>query len=109
MKFLDHRGLCYVIICCQGAFFRSFFDIHLVYSIDDSFAAEFRQSIMDPFSSPPPSGSGVGVSNEVMMDQVKHQLAQAYAEEFFGVTFFSPIFRSITFRWLARSNLPTST
>ncbi|XP_024365024.1 mitochondrial import inner membrane translocase subunit TIM13 [Physcomitrium patens] len=39
---------------------------------------------MDPFSSPPPSGSGLGVSNEVMMGQVKQQLAQAYAEEFFG-------------------------
>lgn len=44
-----------------------------------------KGEIMDPFSSPPPSGSGSGVSNEVMMDQVKHQLAQAYAEEFFGV------------------------
>jgi hypothetical protein len=40
---------------------------------------------MDPFSSPPPSSSGSGVSNEMMMDQVKQQLAQAYAEEFFGV------------------------
>lgn len=40
---------------------------------------------MDPFSSPPPSGSGEGPSNEVVMDQVKQQLAQAYAEEFFGV------------------------
>jgi len=40
---------------------------------------------MDSFSSPSPSGSGLGVSNEAMMGQVKQQLAQAYAEEFFGV------------------------
>jgi hypothetical protein len=40
---------------------------------------------MDPFSSPPPSGSGEGPSNEVVMDKVKQQLAQAYAEEFFSV------------------------
>lgn len=42
---------------------------------------------MDPFSSPSPSGSGsgLGLSNEAMMGQVKQQLAQAYAEEFFGV------------------------
>lgn len=46
---------------------------------------------MDPFSSPPPSGSASGMSNEVMMDQVKQQLAQAYAEEFFGVRFLSPV------------------
>lgn len=40
---------------------------------------------MDPFSSPPPSGSRSGISNEMMMDQVKQQMAQAYAEEFFSV------------------------
>jgi hypothetical protein len=40
---------------------------------------------MDPFSSPPPLGSGEGPSNEVVMDKVKQQLAQAYAEEFFSV------------------------
>lgn len=40
---------------------------------------------MDPFASPPLPGSGHEVSNEVMMDQVKQQLAQAYAEEFYGV------------------------
>jgi len=40
---------------------------------------------MDPFSSPSPSGSGLGVSNDMVMGQVKQQLAQAYAEEFFGV------------------------
>jgi hypothetical protein len=39
---------------------------------------------MDPFSSPPPSGSAEGPSNEVVMDKVKQQLAQAYAEEFFS-------------------------
>ncbi|CAK9220743.1 unnamed protein product [Sphagnum troendelagicum] len=38
---------------------------------------------MDPFSSPPLSGSAEGPSNEVVMDKVKQQLAQAYAEEFF--------------------------
>lgn len=40
---------------------------------------------MDPFSSPPLSGSAEGPSNEVVMDKVKQQLAQAYAEEFFSV------------------------
>lgn len=62
-------------------------------SIDDSSSGEILQNlgcsyysiIMDPFSSPPPSGSGSGASNEMMMDQVKQQLAQAYAEEFFSV------------------------
>jgi import inner membrane translocase subunit TIM13 len=39
---------------------------------------------MDPFSSPPLSGSAEGPSNEVVMDKVKQQLAQAYAEEFFS-------------------------
>jgi hypothetical protein len=48
---------------------------------------------MDPFSSPPPSGSGEGPSNEVVMDQVKQQLAQAYAEEFFGVRNNPPLSR----------------
>ena len=51
---------------------------------------------MDPFSSPPPSGSASGMSNEVMMDQVKQQLAQAYAEEFFGVRFLCPILSSMS-------------
>lgn len=48
---------------------------------------------MDPFSSPPPSGSAEGPSNEVVMDQVKQQLAQAYAEEFFGVRNNPPLSR----------------
>ncbi|GAQ87592.1 TIM8 mitochondrial import inner membrane translocon protein [Klebsormidium nitens] len=38
---------------------------------------------MDAFSSPRPSSSG-GPSNEEMMDQVRTQLAHAYAEEFFA-------------------------
>lgn len=33
---------------------------------------------MDPFSSPPPSGSASGMSNEVMMDQVKQDLVKEY-------------------------------
>jgi hypothetical protein len=45
---------------------------------------------MDPFSSPLPSGSGEGPSNEVVMDKVKQQLAQAYAEEFFSVKYLCP-------------------
>ncbi|KAJ7542362.1 hypothetical protein O6H91_10G103000 [Diphasiastrum complanatum] len=38
---------------------------------------------MDPYSSSSQSGRS-GPSPEVLMDQVKQQLAQAYAEEFFG-------------------------
>jgi hypothetical protein len=68
----------------------NFFSAH---SIDDSSSGEILQNlgcsyysiIMDPFWSPPPSGSGSGASNEIMMDQVKQQLAQASAEEFFSV------------------------
>ncbi|XP_029123406.2 uncharacterized protein [Elaeis guineensis] len=37
---------------------------------------------MDPFSSPAPSNGSSGPSTEALMDQVKAQLAQAYAEEF---------------------------
>lgn len=51
---------------------------------------------MDPFSSPSPSSSGSGVSSEMMMDQVKQQLAQAYAEEFFGVRISAPTSLSST-------------
>ncbi|AAD25551.1 Unknown protein [Arabidopsis thaliana] len=36
---------------------------------------------MDSYSSPPMGGSGSSVSPEVMMESVKTQLAQAYAEE----------------------------
>ncbi|GLJ55249.1 hypothetical protein SUGI_1185490 [Cryptomeria japonica] len=36
---------------------------------------------MDPFSSPSPNSSS-SVSNEHLMDQLKTQIAQAYAEEF---------------------------
>ena len=58
---------------------------------------------MDPFSSPSPSSSGSGVSNEMMMDQVKQQLAQAYAEEFFGVSIFeTSSLLSTTFRCIRR-------
>ncbi|CAN6480550.1 unnamed protein product [Victoria cruziana] len=37
---------------------------------------------MDSFSSPSPVGSSSPPSTEQLMDQVKTQLAQAYAEEF---------------------------
>lgn len=40
---------------------------------------------MDPFGAPPSSLSGTQASNEHMMGQLKQQLAQAYAEEFFSV------------------------
>ncbi|KAG6554430.1 hypothetical protein Mapa_004347 [Marchantia paleacea] len=39
---------------------------------------------MDPFGAPPSSLSGTQPSNEHMMGQLKQQLAQAYAEEFFS-------------------------
>ncbi|BBN01468.1 mitochondrial import inner membrane translocase subunit TIM13 [Marchantia polymorpha subsp. ruderalis] len=39
---------------------------------------------MDPFGAPPSSLSGTQASNEHMMGQLKQQLAQAYAEEFFS-------------------------
>jgi len=40
---------------------------------------------MDSYSSPPMGGSGSSVSPEVMMESVKTQLAQAYAEELIEV------------------------
>lgn len=44
---------------------------------------------MDPFASAPSSLAGSQPSNDQMMDQLKQQLAQAYAEEFFTVRFFA--------------------
>uniref|UniRef100_A0A1D1YBY4 Mitochondrial import inner membrane translocase subunit Tim13 n=1 Tax=Anthurium amnicola TaxID=1678845 RepID=A0A1D1YBY4_9ARAE len=48
---------------------------------------------MDPFTSSPSSSgslSSSGPSTEVLMDQLKVQLAQAYAEEFLEVILFPP-------------------
>ena len=46
-----------------------------------------REREMDPLLLPPLSGAASSMSNEVMMDQVKQQLAQEHVEEFLGVTF----------------------
>jgi hypothetical protein len=40
---------------------------------------------MDSFSSPSMSSSGSQPSNEAVMEQIKAQLAQAYAQEFLEV------------------------
>jgi hypothetical protein len=42
---------------------------------------------MDTFSSPSSSSSGSGMSTDALMDQIKAQLAQAYAQEFLEVCF----------------------
>lgn len=42
---------------------------------------------MDAFSSPSSSSSGSGMSTEALMDQIKAQLAQAYAQELLEVCF----------------------
>jgi hypothetical protein len=47
---------------------------------------------MDSFSSPSMSSSGSQPSNEAVMEQIKAQLAQAYAQEFLEVESFPQSF-----------------
>lgn len=49
---------------------------------------------MDAFTSSPPSSSSQ-VSEEDLIDQVKEELAQAYAEEFFEVMWYSHTRQSV--------------